>query len=64
MKLTIASFFTFLTTLSYSQDSKMIYLNNSFNETKHKLRKGRFVEYFTVSDINSGDAATSGYLLF
>ncbi|MDC1265806.1 hypothetical protein N8009_03335 [Flavobacteriaceae bacterium] len=49
-------------THSFSQNNTLIYLNNSFNDTKYKLRKGRVVEYFTVSDINSGFAASNGYL--
>ncbi len=45
-----------------SSDSKRLYLNNSFSETKHKLRKGKYVEYFTIEEINSGVANSKGYL--
>jgi hypothetical protein len=48
--------------LTMNSDSEYIYLNNSFDEVKHRFRKGRNVEYFTVNDINSGDASDLGYL--
>lgn len=47
---------------NYSSNNKLIYLNNSFSEAKHKVRSGRFVEYFTVNDINNGTAAAAGLL--
>lgn len=49
-------------TYTYSNNSRQIYLNNSFEETSHRRRKGQYVEYFTVHDVNSGTAAARGFL--
>ncbi|SCX80761.1 hypothetical protein SAMN02927916_0392 [Flavobacterium anhuiense] len=47
---------------SYSQDQTLIYKANSYNETQNRKRDGQYIEYFTIAEINSGVAASKGFL--
>ncbi|OHT46049.1 hypothetical protein [Flavobacterium tructae] len=47
---------------SYSQDQSLIYHRSSYKEAENRKRNGQYIEYFTVGEINSGVAASKGFL--